>query len=61
MRSVMRAWKEADKGFGSILVEELDRLIVFDPPANAEQQERRRRAVAQFDAIKNQLRLLDRE
>ena len=59
MRTIMRAWKETETGYGNILAEEFDEIIVFDPPTSDAQRERQENALAQLEKFKNELRRLD--
>lgn len=60
MRSTMRAWKEPDTGYGSILAEQIDDLIVFDSPVTDAQRERQKVAASQLENFKSEIRRLDK-
>jgi hypothetical protein len=57
----MRAWKEPQIGYGSIIAEEINDLIVFDSPTTDAQKENQRIAISRLDELKSELRRLDLE
>jgi hypothetical protein len=59
MQCVMEAWREQGALFGDMLAEEIDRLIVFDPPKGREQAEQQRIALEKLRDLQARLRALD--
>jgi hypothetical protein len=59
LHCIMQARKEPRLGFGSIIADELDKLIVFDQPSDADQAQKQKAAIDQIDSFKKELRLLD--
>jgi hypothetical protein len=59
MASVMLAWKDPRLPYGSLLADEIDRLIIFDPPTTPAQEAKQRDARGMLDEFKAQLRALD--
>jgi len=57
--SIMQVWKGAGAKFGDVLARQLDELIVFKPPATADQAEAQRAALKSLDELKARLRVLD--
>lgn len=57
--SIMKVWRGGGAKFGDLLARQLDVLVVFRPPATAEQMEAQRVAIQGLNEVKARLRRLD--
>jgi hypothetical protein len=61
MHCVMEIWGGREGRFGDMLVQEIDRIVVFDPPKSAQQAEQQRVAKQGLAELESRLRALDAE
>jgi hypothetical protein len=59
MACIMKVWGGEGVAFGDTLVQELERLVVFDPPSTPEQVQLQQNALEQLANFKARLRSLD--
>jgi hypothetical protein len=59
MRCIMEVWRGQGGRFGDLLAQEIDKVVVYDPPKNEAQVEQQRVAREALVNLKNQLRGLD--
>jgi hypothetical protein len=55
----MEVWGGKDAQFGDMLAQEIDHMIIFDPPKDAQQVEYQRIAKQKLANLKTRLRALD--
>jgi hypothetical protein len=59
MHCIMEVWGGKDAQFGDMLAQEIDHMIIFDPPKDAQQVEYQRIAKQKLANLKTRLRALD--
>jgi hypothetical protein len=59
MACIMKVWRGEGARFGDELAEQIDRMIVFDPPGTPEQVQLQQVALQKFSEFKAKLRSLD--
>lgn len=59
MHCTMEAWRGQDVRFGALLAQEIDKVVVYDPPRNDAQVEQQRLAREALVKLKDMLRALD--
>src|SRR5215472_8271106 len=61
LHSIMEVWRGHGAQFGDVLAQEIDRLIGFDAPKNAQQAEQQQIAKQGLANLQTRLRTLDAE